>query len=97
LACRLDWCETPLRFWQALPDRISARHEDLPSLIDGLIDRNAAPHLDAVQATGDPGLRFPLAGFRASSAIKSLQDLLVAKLASPGDRPKVVTHDVTRA
>jgi hypothetical protein len=56
----------------ALPDRISARHEDLPFLIDGLIDRNAAPHLDAVPATGDPGLRFPLAGFRASSAITSL-------------------------
>jgi Fic/DOC family protein len=35
-----------------LPDHISARHEDLPSLIDGLVafDRNAAPHLDAVLA-----------------------------------------------
>jgi hypothetical protein len=35
-----------------LPDHISAKHEDLPSLIDGLVafDRNAAPHLDAVLA-----------------------------------------------
>jgi Fic/DOC family len=35
-----------------LPDHISARHEDLPSLIDGLVafDRNAAPQLDAVLA-----------------------------------------------
>jgi Fic/DOC family protein len=35
-----------------LPDHISARHEDLPSLIDGLVafDRNAAPHLDAILA-----------------------------------------------
>jgi len=35
-----------------LPDHISARHEDLPSLIDGLVafDRNAAPQLDAVFA-----------------------------------------------
>jgi hypothetical protein len=35
-----------------LPDHISARHEDLPSLIDGLVafDRNAAPKLDAVLA-----------------------------------------------
>jgi hypothetical protein len=35
-----------------LPAHVSARHEDLPSLIDGLVafDRNAAPHLDAVLA-----------------------------------------------
>jgi Fic family protein len=35
-----------------LPVHVSARHEDLPSLIDGLVafDRNAAPHLDAVLA-----------------------------------------------
>jgi hypothetical protein len=35
-----------------LPDHISAGHEDLPSLIDGLVafDRNAAPKLDAVLA-----------------------------------------------
>jgi hypothetical protein len=35
-----------------LPDHIGARHEDLPSLIDGLVafDRNAAPELDAVLA-----------------------------------------------
>jgi hypothetical protein len=35
-----------------LPVHISARHEDLPSLIDGLVafDRNAAPKLDAVLA-----------------------------------------------
>jgi Fic/DOC family len=35
-----------------LPDHISARHEDLPSLIEGLVafDRNAAPQLDAVLA-----------------------------------------------
>jgi hypothetical protein len=35
-----------------LPDHISARHEDLPSLIDGLVafDRKAAPELDAVLA-----------------------------------------------
>jgi hypothetical protein len=35
-----------------LPDHVSARHEDLPSLIDGLVafDRNAAPKLDAVLA-----------------------------------------------
>jgi Fic/DOC family len=35
-----------------LPDHISARHEDLPSLIEGLVafDRVAAPHLDAVLA-----------------------------------------------
>lgn len=35
-----------------LPDHISARHEDLPSLIEGLVafDRKAAPDLDAVLA-----------------------------------------------
>ncbi len=35
-----------------LPDHISARHEDLPSLIEGLVafDRKAAPNLDAVLA-----------------------------------------------
>src|SRR6266849_1074714 len=35
-----------------LPDHVSARHEDLPSLIDGLVafDRNAAPKLDEVVA-----------------------------------------------
>ena len=35
-----------------LPDHISARHDDLPSLIDGLVafDRNAAPQLDPVLA-----------------------------------------------
>ena len=35
-----------------LPDHISARHEDLPSLIDGLVafDRNAAAQLDPVLA-----------------------------------------------
>lgn len=35
-----------------LPDHISARHEDLPSLIEGLVafDRKAAPELDAVFA-----------------------------------------------
>jgi hypothetical protein len=35
-----------------LPDHISARHEDLPSLIDGLaaFDRVAVPHLDPVLA-----------------------------------------------
>jgi hypothetical protein len=35
-----------------LPDHISARHEDLRSLIDGLVafDRTAAPHLDPVLA-----------------------------------------------
>ena len=35
-----------------LPVHISARHEDLPSLIDGLVafDQNAALHLDAVLA-----------------------------------------------
>jgi hypothetical protein len=35
-----------------LPNHISARHEDLPSLMEGLVafDRNAAPHLDAVLA-----------------------------------------------
>jgi len=35
-----------------LPDHISARHEDLPSLIDGLVsfDRAAAPYLDPVLA-----------------------------------------------
>jgi len=35
-----------------LPEHISARPEDLPSLIDGLVafDSNAAPHLDAVLA-----------------------------------------------
>ena len=35
-----------------LPDHISARPEDLPSLIDGLVafDRTAAPHLDPVLA-----------------------------------------------
>jgi hypothetical protein len=33
-----------------IPDHISARHEDLPALIDGLtaFDRHAAPNLDAV-------------------------------------------------
>jgi hypothetical protein len=36
----------------ALPDHISARHEDLPSLVEGLVafDRTAAPHLDPVLA-----------------------------------------------
>ena len=35
-----------------LPEHISARYEDLPSLIDGLVafDRDVAPHLDAVLA-----------------------------------------------
>jgi hypothetical protein len=35
-----------------LPEHISARHEDIPSLIDGLVafDRMAAPHLDPVLA-----------------------------------------------
>jgi len=35
-----------------LPDHISARPQDLPSLIDGMIafDRNAAPHIDPVIA-----------------------------------------------
>ena len=35
-----------------LPDHISARHEDLRSLIDGLVafDRTAGPHLDPVLA-----------------------------------------------
>jgi hypothetical protein len=35
-----------------LPVHVSARHEDLPALIEGLVafDRNAAPHLDAVLA-----------------------------------------------
>jgi len=58
-----------------LPDHISARPEDLRSLIDGLIafDRSAAPHLDPVLAAAalarllarDPGARDPGGADRA--------------------------------
>lgn len=43
-----------------LPVHISARHEDLPSLIEGLVafDRKAAPDLDAVLAATVPAFGF---------------------------------------